>query len=96
VSDEAVIVGASLGAGHDGRAELVVELAFPNGGRSSLSVTEEVMAAALDAAGLSSVDDLLGQPWTVLAAGGGTHPSATATAADPMPPTRPKGPPCST
>jgi hypothetical protein len=60
------IVGAALGPGHDGRAEVVVELAYPNGGRSRLSVAEEAATRALDAAGLGSLTDLVGQPWTVL------------------------------
>ena len=54
-------------AGHDGRAELVVELAYPNGARTHLSVTEEAMARALDAAGARIVSKTSqGQPWTVL------------------------------
>lgn len=60
------IVGATLGPGHDGRAEVVVELAYPNGGRARLSVAEEAATRALDAAGLASLTDLVGQPWTVL------------------------------
>jgi hypothetical protein len=65
-TDAPVIVATTLAAGHDGRAELVIELAYPNGARTQLSVTEEAMARALDAAGASSLEDLHGQPWTVL------------------------------
>lgn len=60
------IVGASLGPGHDGRAEVVVEVAYPNGGRTRLSMPEDAAGRALDAAGLASLTDLVGQPWTVL------------------------------
>jgi hypothetical protein len=60
------IAGTTLAAGHDGRAEIVLELAYPNGARTQLSVTEEAMARALDAAGLHRLEDLHGQPWTVL------------------------------
>jgi hypothetical protein len=68
VSAEAgpVIVGADLGPGHDGQAELVLELAYPNGGRTQLSVTQGAVAAALDAAGVDQLGDLVGRPWTVL------------------------------
>jgi hypothetical protein len=44
----------------------VLELAYPNGARTHLSVTEEAVARALDAAGLQCLEDLEGQPWTVL------------------------------
>jgi hypothetical protein len=66
MSAQAVIVAAEVGPGHDGRAEVVVELAYPNGGRSRLSVSQEAAEAALDAAGLGSIEALRGQPWTVL------------------------------
>ena len=65
-ADPPVIASTTLGAGHDGRAELVLELAYPNGARTHLSVTEEAIARALDAAGVTSLEDLHGQPWTVL------------------------------
>ena len=60
------IAGTALAAGHDGRAEIVLELAYPNGARTQLSVTEEAMARALDVAGVTRLEDLHGQPWTVL------------------------------
>jgi hypothetical protein len=63
---EPVIVATAVGPGHDGRAELVVELSYPNGGRTQLSITQEVLVAALDAAGVTRAEDLLGRPWTVL------------------------------
>lgn len=60
------IVGTEVGPGHDGRAEVVVELAYPSGGRTRLSLTEEAVARAMDAAGLTTLDELRGQPWTLL------------------------------
>ena len=63
------IVGAALGAGHDGRAEVVVELLHPNGGRSRVSVPQEAAVLALDAAGVTSIDGLVGRPWGALVAG---------------------------
>lgn len=66
MTDGPTIVGAMLGPGHDGRAEVVVELAYPNGARSRMSVAQEAATRALDAAGLASLPELVGQPWTVL------------------------------
>ena len=60
------IVSAALGAGHDGRAEVVIELLHPNGGRNRVSVPQESAVRALDAAGVTSIDQLVGQPWSVL------------------------------
>jgi len=65
-ADAPIIAATSVAAGHDGRAELVLELAYPNGARTHLAVTEEAMARALDAAGFDRLEDLEGQPWTVL------------------------------
>ena len=48
-----VIVSAVLGPGHDGQAEVVVELVYPNGGRTHLSVAQEALVDALDAAGVT-------------------------------------------
>jgi len=66
VADQPVIAGTALAAGHDGRSEVVLELVYPNGARTQLSVTEEAMTRALDAAGVQRLEDLHGQPWTVL------------------------------
>ena len=66
VDAEPVIASAELGVGHDGQAEVVVELAYPNGGRSRLSVPHAAVAVALDTAGVQHLDDLRGRPWTVL------------------------------
>lgn len=64
-----VIVSCTIGPGHDGRAEVVAELLYPNGGRSRLSLAEEALGRAVDAAGLSTLDELTGRPWTVLLGG---------------------------
>ena len=66
---DAIIASCSVGPGHDGRAEVVAELLYPNGGRSWLSIGEEALCRAVDAAGVTSLDALTGQPWTVLLAG---------------------------
>ena len=66
---EPVIVDAAVGPGHDGRAELVVEVAYPGGGRSRLSLAPEVSEAAITAAGVDRVDALVGRSWKVLMGG---------------------------
>ena len=65
-----VIVSAVLGAGHDGQAEVVVELLYPNGGRTHLSIAQAALDSALGADGVHHLDELQGQPWTVLINGG--------------------------
>ena len=65
-TDGPTIVSAALGPGHDGRAEVVVKLAYANGGRTRLSVAQEAVTRALDTAGFVSLEQLVGQPWTVL------------------------------
>lgn len=57
----AVVVG-----GHDGRAEIEVELTYDNGGVSRISLDEEACTASLDRAGISSIDELVGQPWSTV------------------------------
>ena len=76
---EPVIVATAVGPGHDGRAELVVELGYPNGGRTQLSITQEALVGALDAAGVTRAEDLLGRPWTVLVGNGSEHSSIDVT-----------------
>lgn len=60
------ISAATVVGGHDGRAEILVELTYPNGGSTTISLDEEACTASLDEAGVASVDDLVGQPWTVV------------------------------
>ena len=62
----AVITRASVVGGHDGRAEIEVELTYDGGGTSTISLDEEACTASLDAAGVSSIDQLVGQPWNVV------------------------------
>jgi hypothetical protein len=64
---EAIIEAAEVAAGHDGRAELVLRVRYPNGASTEVRLDEEAVAFALDAAGVASVDDLTGQPWDILA-----------------------------
>jgi hypothetical protein len=73
------IASAALGAGHDGRAEVVVTLRHPNGAVTRSSVPQEAVARALDSHGLTHIDQLPGRPWTVLLAGDQGVPSTEPT-----------------
>jgi hypothetical protein len=62
----AKISRATVVGGHDGRAEIEVELTYSNGGTTTISLDEEACTASLDRAGVRSIDDLVGQPWSVV------------------------------
>lgn len=62
----ATICGFQLTPTHEGEAALVVELAFPGGGRSKVHLNAVDMAAVLDKAGLDTADAMIGQPWSIL------------------------------
>ena len=63
MSDEAVIVGAEIVAGHDGAAELLVRLRHPNGAEGPVILDEETGLKLMKACGATHVDDLTGQSW---------------------------------
>ncbi len=65
----AIITSANVVGGHDGRAEIEVEIRYDNGGTSTISLDEEACIATLDQAGITSIDQLCGQPWNVLLRG---------------------------
>ncbi len=62
----ALISRAAVVGGHDGRAEIELTLTYDNGGTSTISLDEEACVASLDRAGISSIDQLVGQPWSVV------------------------------
>lgn len=62
----ATISRASVVGGHDGRAEIEVELTYDNGGTATISLDEEACTASLDRAGVASIEDLVGRPWSVV------------------------------
>jgi hypothetical protein len=62
----AIITRATVVGGHDGRAEIEVELTYDNGGTSTISLDEEACLASLDDAGVSSIEDLVGRPWSTV------------------------------
>lgn len=71
---DAVIVGVALVAGHDGRAEALLDVHWPNGAVRSIAVPQEDMEAAMDAAGIGALDALVGRSWDVLL---GARPATT-------------------
>ncbi|HEY8120419.1 MAG TPA: hypothetical protein VII78_03820 [Myxococcota bacterium] len=62
------ITEAVLAAGHDGRAELVVEVTYANGATARVRLDEEAAEPVLEAAGIARIEDLVGAPWDILAA----------------------------
>lgn len=69
-----VVETAAVGAGHDGRAELVVALRHANGATSTLSLDEEALADLLAGGSVTSIDDLPGRRWSDLATSPRTVP----------------------
>jgi hypothetical protein len=62
------ITEALIAAGHDGRAELVVEVTYANGATTRVRLDEETAEPVLEAAGVARIEDLVGRPWDILAA----------------------------
>lgn len=62
----AVISHVRLTPTHDGEGALVIELRFPNGGRSNVQINSEEAADVMARAGVRTADALVGHPWTVL------------------------------
>jgi hypothetical protein len=63
---EPTIVGATLAAGHDGQAEVAIDVRYSTGATRTAVYSYEAIGAALDAAGVERLDDLVGLPWTIL------------------------------
>ena len=63
-----LITEALLAAGHDGRAELVLVVAYASGGSARIRLDEEAAEPVLAAAGVARIEDLVGRPWDILAA----------------------------
>ncbi|MFN3910714.1 hypothetical protein [Hyphomonas sp.] len=59
----ATIRQVQIAAAHDGDAELVVTLAYENGGVSHITLDEFAARTLLASCGTSSPDDLIGQSW---------------------------------
>ena len=63
---EPTIVAARMAPGHDGSAEVSVHVQYPNGAVRDISFPHAVIVPVLDATGITSLDQLVGQPWTIL------------------------------
>ncbi len=50
-----------------------MEFTYDNGGTSTISLDEEACTASLDSAGVSSLDELVGQPWSIVLPALGTY-----------------------
>jgi hypothetical protein len=61
IISRAVVIG-----GHDGRAEIEVELTYANGGTATVCLDEEACMSSLDRAGVDSLEELVGKPWNVV------------------------------
>jgi hypothetical protein len=63
---EPTIVDARLAVGHDGIAEMTVHVRYPNGAVRDICFPHDAIGPVLDAGGITSLDQLIGRPWTVL------------------------------
>jgi hypothetical protein len=61
-----IITRADIVAGHDGRAEIEVELTYTNGGTATICLDEEACLQSLDRSGIATLEDLVGRPWDVV------------------------------
>ncbi|WP_225007311.1 hypothetical protein [Novosphingobium percolationis] len=59
----ATISQVRIAAAHDGEAELLVTLAFPNGGQSLVTLDEYATRALMASSGAQSADALIGADW---------------------------------
>jgi hypothetical protein len=66
---EPVIVGAEIAAGHDGAAELVVQLRYPNGAEEPVVLDAEHGLDLMRRCGAATLDDLAGHSWRKILGG---------------------------
>ncbi|MBL4681427.1 MAG: hypothetical protein JKY88_11990 [Pseudomonadales bacterium] len=52
-----------LAAAHDGEAELVINIVYPNGAVSEVALDNFACSALFDSCGAKAADDLIGQSW---------------------------------
>lgn len=58
-----VIVGAQIIAGHDGSAELLVTVRYPNGALGQVALDEDTGLDVMRACGAADLADLTGRSW---------------------------------
>jgi hypothetical protein len=60
---EPVIAEAVVAAGHDGQAELVVRVRYPNGALDSVTLDARCARKLIEDCSAQSAEELRGQPW---------------------------------
>ena len=60
---EPVIADAVVAPGHDGRAELVVRVRYPNGAIGSVTLNVDQAQKLLDDCAVETAGELAGKPW---------------------------------
>jgi hypothetical protein len=60
---DAVIIGAEIGAGHDGKAELLVRLRYENGVTGTVMLDGHVGLALMRSCGADDISQLAGHSW---------------------------------
>jgi|TARA_B110000285_G_C15133925_1_gene625535 hypothetical protein len=60
----ATISRVSLGAAHEGHAELLVTLSYDDGGQSQIPLDPKTCDLLMTRCAAASIDDLVGQDWT--------------------------------
>jgi len=63
MTGEAVIVGAEIGAGHDGAAELVLTVRYQNGVEAPVVLDAATALTLMSNCGVASIEELAGKPW---------------------------------
>lgn len=58
-----MIAQALIAAGHDGQAQLIVQIRHENGALGSVTLDAESARKLMESCGVESVDDLRGEPW---------------------------------
>ena len=61
--DDAVIIGSEIAPGHDGRAELVVQLRFGNGGIGRVTLDTDAGLRLMRNCGVNDTAALIGHSW---------------------------------
>lgn len=60
---ETIIVGAEIGAGHDGAAEMIVSLRYGNGVVGQVALDADVGFTLMQNCGVASINELKGHSW---------------------------------
>ena len=69
IAREAIIVGAELAAAHDGQAELVVRIRYPNGVVGHVLLDADAGYALMRNCEIDDLGGLAGQSWRIILEG---------------------------